>query len=155
MSVLSSISDHLFGQWPHSPIGQLVLFVSQHATILLQRGSKTCKFGPQNPYSLTRVKHIDNVYWEVLLEPLNIVVCPMEDLRDCGIIKNAPHFGPNQLSKGNSINYEIFRSRWKLHKTHETLEGANMVMFEIYRDFSLSFELLNHEIKLFCTVHEE
>lgn len=66
---------------PYSPVCQLVAFVRVHVAEQLKQVVKRVPAQVKGTWRLVGVKHVDNVKAQILLQPLNIRVGTMENLR--------------------------------------------------------------------------
>ena len=80
MSIFSGILQHFSAERANSPICQLILFICNNSTILLQQEGETESFQLENSRCLTCVKHIDDIEAKVSLKPLDIHIGTVEHL---------------------------------------------------------------------------
>jgi len=88
MGVFPCIFKHFFWYRSLSPIRELVFFVGNDPTVVLEQERKTKPLLLQYSGSLPCIKHVNDIEAEVFLQPLNIIVGSMKNLYLGWIIEN-------------------------------------------------------------------
>ena len=131
MRVLSCVFLHLAGQWPHTPIRELVLLVCEDGAVELKQIGEADLLVANSPCRLPGIKHVDEVQAEVPLQPLNILVRSMEHLNDLWVVKDSPQRISKLLLQCNGVNDEVFLSRRNLHQASDPEKGPLTVMLQV------------------------
>jgi len=156
MSILSGILQHFSAKRANSPVCQLVLFICNDSTILLQQEGETESFELENSRCLTCVKHIDDVEAKVSLKPLDIHVSTVEHLDLLWIIEYWAQTAAYMFSQCNNVNQEVLESCRNLHETCETLVRPHCVSLKVYRYLFDSFftQMVHHLNQRFLAIDE-
>ena len=153
MGVLAGVVEHLVGDGPDAPVGELVLLVGLDAAVLLEEELEAEAAEVEDARGLAGVEAVDDVHAKVALEPEDVPVAAVEDLEDARVRERRVE-QVHVRAQREAVDDKVLRARADLHEAREARVAAVVVRLEVDREHLRGLELRLHRRELRDAVDE-